>query len=161
MPHSPKFVLGKRSRGRLIGVHADLQRVVYRAISLTEVDFTVLEGMRSVERQRKLVASGASRTMRSRHITGHAVDLAAWVDGGVAWDWPLYFEIAFAMQRASTLEQVPIRWGGAWMRLDAERGPLEKLYLPVTMHRDYLKNGGTFPDGPHFELPVRLYRGRA
>jgi len=72
------FKLGKKSRERLIGVHPDLIRVVERAIELTDVDFTVLEGIRSKSRQEKLVASGASQTMNSRHLTGHAVDLVLW-----------------------------------------------------------------------------------
>ena len=75
------YRLGLRSRARLRGVHPDLVRVVTRAIEITDVDFTVLEGVRSLSRQRQLVAQGASKTMRSRHLTGHAVDLGAWVAG--------------------------------------------------------------------------------
>ena len=69
------YVLGKRSKERLEGVHPDLVSVVERAIEISEMDFFVGEGLRSLERQKKLVASGASRTMNSRHLTGHAVDL--------------------------------------------------------------------------------------
>jgi len=69
------YVLGKRSKERLEGVHPDLVAVVERAIEISKMDFFVGEGLRSVERQEKLVASGASRTMNSRHLTGHAVDL--------------------------------------------------------------------------------------
>lgn len=77
------YRLGKRSRQHLVGVHPDLVRVVERAINITSVDFTVLEGLRAIERQRRLLSSGASTTLRSRHLTGHAVDLGAWVDGTV------------------------------------------------------------------------------
>ena len=74
------FTLGPRSKARLQGVNPDLVKVVERAIKLSEVDFTVIEGLRTLERQHKLVDSGASQTLKSRHLTGHAVDLAAWVD---------------------------------------------------------------------------------
>ena len=115
---------------RLQGVHPDLVRVVERAIDLTTVDFTVLEGLRSPERQQTLVASGASQTLNSRHITGHAVDLGAWVDNQVDWSWPLYTKIANAMKAAANELGVAIVWGGDWR---------------------------TFKDGPHFELDRRYY----
>tara|TARA_R110000868_G_scaffold85033_1_gene239519 strand:- start:178 stop:558 length:381 start_codon:yes stop_codon:yes gene_type:complete len=124
------FKLGKRSIERLQGVHPDLVRVVERAIDLTPVDFTVLEGLRSPERQQTLVASGASQTLNSRHITGHAVDLGAWVDNQVDWSWPLYAKIANAMKAAAKELGVSIVWGGDWR---------------------------TFKDGPHFELDRRFY----
>lgn len=124
------YKLGKRSRGRLRGVHPDMVRVVERAIEITEVDFTVLEGLRTEERQRKLVAAGASKTMRSRHLTGHAVDLGAWVDGKVDWSWPLYDKIAKAMKQAAKELGVKMTWGGDWR---------------------------TFKDGPHFELQRKHY----
>ena len=124
------FKLGKRSIERLQGVKTDLVRVVERAIELSTVDFTVLEGLRSPERQQTLVASGASQTLNSRHITGHAVDLGAWVDNQVDWSWPLYTKIANAMKAAATELGIPIVWGGDWK---------------------------TFKDGPHFELDRRYY----
>lgn len=95
------YRLSYRSNGRLRQVHPDLAAVVRRAIELTDVDFTVLEGLRTRERQRRLVEVGASRTMNSRHLTGHAVDLGAYVDGEVRWDWPLYDRIAKAMKKAA------------------------------------------------------------
>lgn len=124
------FRLSKRSHARLEGVHPDLAVVVKEAIRLTSVDFTVLEGLRSVDRQRQLVASGASTTMNSRHLTGHAVDLGAYVSGEVRWDWPLYHKIADAMFQAAELHKVSIEWGGDWK---------------------------SFPDGPHFQLPWEKY----
>jgi len=125
------FVLGQRSLDRLKGVHPDLVKVVKRAIQITPVDFTVLEGLRTVERQKKLVAEGASKTMRSRHITGHAVDLAPVVDGETRWDWPLYRKMAPAIKQAAKEVGVSIEWGGDWK---------------------------TFKDGPHWQLPVKLYK---
>ena len=140
------FKLGKKSRERLIGVHPDLIRVVERAIELTEVDFTVLEGVRSKSRQEKLVASGASQTMNSRHLTGHAVDLGALVAGQVRWDWGLYLRIAGAVRIASLELGIPIRWGGMWGLLSDLRGDITADVL----HK-------RFPDGPHYELPVKDY----
>ena len=124
------YKLGSRSITNLRGVHPDLVAVVKRAITLTEIDFTVTEGLRTKERQAQLFKAGASKTMNSRHITGHAVDLAAWVEGGVRWDWPLYAKLAKAMKSASAELNVPIIWGGDWR---------------------------TFKDGPHFELDRKVY----
>lgn len=124
------FKLGFRSKKRLKGVHPDLVKVVKRAIEITEIDFTVLEGVRSYDRQKELLAKGASTTMNSRHLTGHAVDLGAYVDGTVRWDWPLYHKIGAAMKQAAKEEGVIIEWGGDWAK---------------------------FPDGPHFQLDWGKY----
>lgn len=143
---APRFRLSRRSLSRLDGVHPDLVRVVKRAIEITEVDFAVTEGLRTIERQRELYKAGASRTMNSRHLTGHAVDLVALVDGKVRWDWGLYFEIAGAMRRAAIDLNVPVRWGGAWADLRE---------LPGRITAESLSR--SFPDGPHFELPRSAY----
>lgn len=124
------YTLGQRSKTRLEGVHPDLVKVVQLAITLSSQDFTVLEGLRSKARQAELVATGASKTYRSRHLTGHAVDLGAWVNGTVSWDWSLYGSINRAMQDASTELGIPVEWGGNWT---------------------------TFKDGPHFQLPWKDY----
>ena len=139
------FVLGQRSLDRLKGVHPDLVKVVKRAIEITPVDFTVLEGLRTVERQRTLVAQGASKTMRSRHITGHAVDLAAVIDNQIRWDWALYLRVATSVQQASSELSIPIRWGGTWKLLSDT-----PAITPKVLSR-------SFPDGPHFELPTKVY----
>lgn len=115
---------------RLEGVHQDLVRVVRRAAELDQVVFTVTEGRRSLERQRQLLAAGATTTLRSRHLTGHAVDLAVLVDGELRWDWPLYHRLAEVVKQASKDVQVPIEWGGDWT---------------------------SFKDGPHFQLPWKDY----
>jgi len=124
------FVLGARSLARLKDVHPDLVKVVKRAIKITDTDFTVLEGVRTLAKQREYVAAGASKTMNSRHLTGHAVDLGALVNGKVRWDWPLYHKIAKAMKQAAKELGIPIVWGGDWR---------------------------SFKDGPHFELPWASY----
>lgn len=124
------FSLGARSRKNLDGVHPDLVRVVERAITLTPIDFTITEGRRTAARQQQLVAAGASQTMNSRHITGHAVDFAALIGGKVRWDWPLYPRIAGAFKQAAQDLGIPIVWGGDWI---------------------------TLVDGPHIELDRRVY----
>lgn len=124
------FILGKRSLSKLQGVHPDLVRVVKRAIELTETDFVVTEGLRKLARQKELVAAGASQTMKSRHLTGHAVDLAAVVGSQVRWDWPLYAKLNDAMQKAAAECGVPVEWGGLW---------------------------ATLKDGPHWQLPWKEY----
>ena len=85
------YALGQRSLDRLKGVHPDLQKVVRRAIELTPIDFTITEGLRTLERQKTLVAAGASQTLKSRHITGHAIDFAALVGGEVRWGTRLFY----------------------------------------------------------------------
>lgn len=150
------YVLGKRSRSRLRGVHADLVLVVKAAIKLTKVDFTVLEGLRSVKRQRELVAKGASWTMNSRHITGHAVDLAPWIGGTVRWDWPPFFVIAEAMREASLEAGIPIQWGAAWGR---NLGSYDSAREASDAYVEARRKAGrrTTMDGPHFQLPRRTY----
>jgi len=140
------FSLSQRSKDRLRGVHPKLVAVVERAIQITEVDFVVTEGLRTPKRQAELVAAGASKTMRSRHLTGHAVDLAALVGKDVRWDWSLYLKIAEAMRAASIELGTPIRWGGSWKELADMPSPITSAML-----------SRTFPDGPHFELPARAF----
>ncbi len=124
------IVLGPRSISRLQDVHPDLVRVVKRAAAMSDLDFTVLEGRRSLGRQKVLKKNGASRTLNSRHLTGHAVDLAPMLDGVVSWDWPLYHRLAKIVKAAGAAEGVPLTWGGDWR---------------------------TLKDGPHWELPWAQY----
>ena len=119
------FSLGERSKINLQGVDIRLVRIVEQAIKETTVDFAVTEGLRTPERQQQLVNDGFSQTMKSKHLTGHAVDLVALVDGKVSWDKQYYPPIAEAMKKAATDQQVKIRWGGDFK---------------------------SFFDGPHFEL---------
>ena len=124
------IVLGPRSLSRLQDVHPDLVRVVKRAAAMSDLDFTVLEGLRTLERQKVLMKNGATKTLNSRHLTGHAVDLAPMVGDGVSWDWPLYHRLAKIVKAAAAAEGVPLTWGGDWR---------------------------TFKDGPHWELPWKQY----
>lgn len=124
------YSLGPRSQARLKGVHPDLVKVVERAIKITTVDFTVLEGLRTLERQKVLKEAGASQTLNSRHLTGHAVDLGAWVDNEVRWDWPLYAKINAAMREAAKQLNVPIIWGGGWKMRDGPHFELDRKAYP-------------------------------
>jgi peptidoglycan L-alanyl-D-glutamate endopeptidase CwlK len=154
------FKLSQRSLDRLEGVHPDLVKVVKRAIELTNVDFGVTCGVRTVEEQEKLVAAGKSQTMNSKHLQqedgySHAVDLVAYVGSDVAWELNLYDDIADAMAKAAS-EQTPfvdIIWGGAWSvgniaSWDRDMESAMQEYI------DLRRSEGRRPflDGPHFEL---------
>jgi peptidoglycan L-alanyl-D-glutamate endopeptidase CwlK len=121
------YRLSNRSLSNLQGVHPDLIGVVKRAIEITEQDFSVIEGVRNIDRQRELVAQGKSTTMNSRHLTGHAVDLAPYP---LSWDWEYFYPIADAMKAAAEEQGVDLEWGGDW---------------------------SSFPDGPHFQVSWEAY----
>lgn len=123
------FSFSKRSETNLTGVHPDLVRVVRRALEISPLDFTVVEGLRTKERQAELVKSGASQTMNSRHLTGHAVDLAPFIAGSISWAWPPFYQLADAVKKAAKELDVPIEWGGDWK----------------------------FKDGPHWQLSWKDY----
>ena len=124
------YSFGIKSVTKMTGLHPDLKKVLYRAIELTDTDFSIIEGLRTLERQKQLVASGASKTLNSRHLDGHAVDIAPYVGGEIRWDWPLYYKLAKAMKAAAKEVGVPVEWGGDWIR---------------------------FKDGPHWQLPWGKY----
>ena len=129
--------LNAYSIAKLRGVHPDLMRVVLRCAADWKdggTGFIVTCGLRTLAEQKVLVAKGASKTLRSRHLTGHAVDLAATIGGNVRWDWPLYDRLAKAMKAAAKAEKVAVEWGGDWK---------------------------TFKDGPHYQLPWASHPGTA
>ena len=128
------YKLSQKSLSKLDGVHPDLVKVVKRAIEITECDFTITEGLRTKERQAQLFKEKKTTTMNSRHLTGHAIDLAAWIivdnKGTVSWDWKYYYIIETAMKQAAKELKIPIEWGGNWK---------------------------TFKDAPHWQLPFKQY----
>lgn len=142
------FVLGERSLKNLQGVHPDLVKVVKRAIKISPVDFSVIEGVRTKERQRELVKKGASKTMNSRHLTGHAVDIVLIVGGKISWNFDDYYPLAKAMAQSATELGVKVRWGGAWTVITGKSG------TPQEWVKAYRTGGGRFLDGVHFELPA-------
>ena len=144
------IVLSEKSRMKLQAAHPDLRKVIERAAALSDMDFTVLEVLRTVARQRELVARGASRTMNSRHLPGpdglsRAVDIAPMDGGQVSWAWPQYVRLAPFVQRAAAELNIPVRWGGTWKLLSDT-----PVISAKVLHR-------SFPDGPHFELPAGRY----
>jgi peptidoglycan L-alanyl-D-glutamate endopeptidase CwlK len=147
--------LSARSELRLAGVHPDLVRVV-RTLAKGGALFRVEEGLRTVERQRQLVASGASQTMNSRHITGHAVDLLPLVDGQPTFDWKYYFPLADAFRAATIAEKVPVIWGGAWGLLMTDY-TTAKAGQDRYVARVRAQGQRPFLDGPHFELARAFY----
>lgn len=131
------FTLDATSQKNLQGVHSDLVRIVMRAATLAPagVQFRVIEGLRTIQRQQELVRKGASQTMNSRHLTGHAVDIVPLdSDGKISWDWPLYYKLAPIIKRAAKEVNVPLEWGGDWKK---------------------------FKDGPHWQLPWGQYPAKA
>lgn len=150
------FTLSKRSLTRLKGVHPDLVSIVHRAIKETEIDFGVSEGLRTKARQRKLVASGASTTMRSRHLTGHAVDLVAYVGPRIAWDWNLYFLIAESVRLSAIELRINVEWGAAWGRM---LNDFPSARAASNNYVDERRSQGREPfmDGPHMQLSWKDY----
>ncbi len=130
--------LGTRSQARLSTCHPDLRRVIERAAELAppDLDFTVLEGVRTYAQQQHYVRIGASKTLKSRHLAhpidalSRAVDIAPYVNGQVSWAWPLYYRLQRIVKLAARQLGVPIEWGGDWIR---------------------------FKDGPHWQLPWKDY----
>ena len=153
----PIYVLGKRSLRELQGVHPDLVSVVKRTIEITPIDFSVHDGIRTIDQQRELVAKGASTTMNSRHLTGHAVDIVPIINNKVRWEWPLFYRLAEAMRAAAVEKDIPLRWGGAWdvPFTDSTESPEDLVHDYSARRRSEGKR--VFIDGPHFELPKALY----
>jgi peptidoglycan LD-endopeptidase CwlK len=146
------FKLSERSLGNLKGVDARLQKAVQHAIGETKVDFGVICGLRTIEEQRKLVAKGASQTLKSKHLTGDAVDLMAYIGSRGSWELNLYDDIADAMREGAERANVPIRWGAAWHINDIRdwKGTMEEA---MNEYIDLRRSQGKRPflDCPHFE----------
>lgn len=153
----PPFKLGTRSRKELDGVMPELVSVVERAIQISIQDFAVHDGIRTLAEQQKHVASGVSKTLESRHLTGHAVDLVPFVNGKLRWEMEPIYRIADAVRMAAKELQVPIRWGGAWdVDFTESTDPPEELVEDYVARRR-AAGKKAFIDGPHFELPRALF----
>ena len=150
------FKLGKGSLAKLEGVDERMVAVVKYAIGVSKQDFSVICGLRTMEEQRALVAKGASKTMKSKHLDGHAVDLMAYIKGvGDRWELKLYDEIADAMKSAAKDLGIPVRWGAAWHinNIAEYDGTMEDA---LKEYCDLRRSQGKRPfiDAPHFELRV-------
>ena len=126
------FKFGVRSMRRLKGVHPDLIRALVYALQNSQIDFGIAEGKRTLARQERLKAEGKSRTLNSRHLTGHAVDVYAWVDGAASWSKSDLREVWRAVRLAGQRLDVAVKWGGNWRN---------------------------FVDAPHFALDWAKYPG--
>lgn len=145
--------LSATSIKRLKGVKPELVKVVERAIEISKVDFMVVQGLRTLAEQKKLVATGKSQTMNSKHLTGDAVDLAVVENGQVTWNLSDYDDIADAMKKAAKELGVKIRWGAAWNIPDIREwdGTMQEALDFYVAERRKAKKV-PFIDGPHFEL---------
>lgn len=150
-----EFRLSRRSLDRLEGVNDDLVAVVRYAINATKTDFGVIQGLRTLEQQKELFAKGASKTMKSKHLDGNAVDLMAYINGRGSWELNLYDDLADAMKEGAQMAGVAVRWGAAWHIDDIRRwdGTMEEA---MNEYIDLRRSQGRRPfiDGPHFELMV-------
>ena len=154
------FKLSNRSLGKLEGVHPDMVDTVKRAIELTSVDFGVTYGVRTLQEQEKLYASGRSQTMKSKHLIqedgySHAVDLVAYDGSDVIWEINVYDNIADAMSAAAMEVGCAIKWGAAWSVGNIARydGTMEDAMNEyIDLRRSQSRR--PFIDGPHFELMV-------
>ena len=152
------FKLSTRSKNKLEGVHPDMVAVVERAIELTKVDFGVTYGVRSLAEQEKLVASGRSQTMKSKHLIqdsgySHAVDVVAYDGSDVVWEINVYDDICDAFKQAAIEKGVAVKWGAAWSEGDIRsyEGTAEDA---MNAYIDLRRGQGRRPfiDGSHFEL---------
>ena len=119
------FKLSQRSLDKMIGVNPKLVEVVKLAITKSPLDFSVSEGLRTVERQKELVAQKKSQTMKSRHIVGEAVDICVLIDGKANWDFENYRKVADVFKECAKELNTKITWGGDWKMLDGPHFQIE------------------------------------
>jgi peptidoglycan LD-endopeptidase CwlK len=149
------YKLSQRSLDRMEGVDERLVAVVKHAITATKTDFGVIQGLRTIEMQKALVAKGASQTMKSKHLDGLAVDLMAYIGGRGSWELNLYDDLADAMAEGANAVGCKVRWGAAWHidSIGQYKGTMEEA---MNEYIDLRRSQGRRPfiDGPHFELMI-------
>ena len=121
------FKLSQRSLDKMVGVNPKLVEVVKLAITKSPLDFSISEGLRTVERQKELVGQKKSQTMKSKHIVGEAVDICVLIDGKANWDFENYRKVADVFKECAKELGIKITWGGDWT---------------------------SFKDGPHFQIEL-------
>ena len=135
------------------GVDERLVAVVKHAITATKTDFGVIQGLRTIEMQKALVAKGASQTMKSKHLDGLAVDLMAYIGGRGSWELNLYEDLADAMAEGANAVGCKVLWGAAWHidSIGQYKGTMEDA---MNEYIDLRRSQGRRPfiDGPHFQL---------
>lgn len=146
------FKLGEKSLKTLAEVKEPLQRLVKRAIEISKQDFVVFDGLRTIEEQKKLVATGKSKTMSSKHLTGDAVDLVPWVNGKAQWLWPEGYMIADAMKQASIELGIPVVWGGNWSQFMGQSKLDAKAFCAEYVRIRQATGKSAFVDCPHYQL---------
>jgi peptidoglycan L-alanyl-D-glutamate endopeptidase CwlK len=159
------FKFGTRSRREMKGVHPSLIKVVFKALELTRVDFSVIDGVRTKIEQERMVQRGLSQTMNSKHLVqkdghGHAIDVVPYFNGKIRWEWPLIFDMAEAFFLAAEFHDVTLTWGGAWTEKHEEfEHSINPDFYPTAefMQLRYIKRRQKegkklFLDGPHFQL---------
>ncbi len=149
-----KFRLSRNSIQKLAGMDVDLVDIVRFSIHFTKIDFGVICGLRTIKEQEKLVAKGASKTFKSKHLIGEAVDLVAYDGMFISWKLPLYSEIALAMAKSANLCRIQLRWGSAWHASITDCTNLAEI---EQTKQDYIKlrhseGKEPFIDAGHFEI---------
>jgi len=119
------FSFSKASLNKMNGVDSKLINLMKEAIKESPYDFGITEGIRTLKRQKELFAEGKTKTLKSYHLTGKAVDIAVWVNGKITWDFKYYKEVADHIKEIARKLGYVITWGGDWK---------------------------TFKDGPHFQI---------
>lgn len=154
------YAFGAKSLAELEGVHNNLVAVAKRAIEISKQDFSVHDGLRTIEEQREYVRRGVSKTMNSMHMKqpdgfGHAMDLVPYVNGKLRWEWPPIYVIAVAVRQAAIELGVPLIWGAVWDRPfndlpDTAEGMKRAVDAYVARRRKMGK--AAFIDGPHWQM---------
>ena len=121
---------GTRSLKNMKGLHSDLLKVLNEAIKAPPFDFTITDGLRTMAEQKKYVREGKSKTLKSRHLSGKAVDVMCLVNGKGTWKVPVYQVFAKHVLACAKKLGIALVWGGSW---------------------------SSFPDYVHFELDKKKY----
>ena len=149
------------SRKHLEDIHGDLRAVILRAAELSDVKFEISDGRRTLAEQRANLRKGVSKTMKSRHLTGHAVDVLAFRDGKDAWQFPddrhvsIFQPVADVIKVSAAELGVPVEWGQDIWGWDAPHFQLPWSDYPEGFEGSFLDAGRSY-DPARFEKNVSL-----